>query len=57
VPGQISAAALIFCLSILLAGCELVGGIFKAGMWVGVLIIAVVIGLIALIFRGRGKST
>ena len=29
------------------SGCELVGGIFKAGMWVGVLM---VLGIIALVF-------
>jgi hypothetical protein len=32
-----------------LAGCELVGDIFKAGMWVGVLAVIVVIALVGTI--------
>lgn len=38
-----------------LSSCEVIGGIFKAGIWVGVL---VVVGIIALIlfFVGRGKK-
>lgn len=36
------------------SSCEVVGGIFKAGMWTGFLIIVVVVGLIIwLISRGR----
>jgi hypothetical protein len=30
----------------LVTGCELVGDIFQAGMWVGVIIVVAVIGLI-----------
>ncbi len=29
-----------------LSGCELVGDIFKAGMWVGVIGVALVVGLV-----------
>lgn len=29
-----------------LSGCRVVGGIFKAGVWVGVLMVIVVIGLL-----------
>ena len=39
----------------MLSGCELIGDIFKAGMWVGVLGVVAVIVLIAVIvskFRG-----
>jgi hypothetical protein len=32
-----------------LAGCELAQGIFKAGVWVGVLGVAIVIGIVAFI--------
>lgn len=31
---------------LLLNSCELVGGIFEAGVWVGVIISAIVVGLI-----------
>lgn len=41
-------------LMVSLSSCEVVGGIFKAGMWTGFLIIVVVVGLIIwLISRGR----
>ena len=37
------------------AGCELVGGIFKAGMWVGALaVIAVVVVLVIVVGKMRG---
>jgi hypothetical protein len=32
-----------------LAGCELIGGIFKAGAWVGALGVVFVIGIVAFI--------
>ncbi|ACU59090.1 hypothetical protein SAMN05428949_2976 [Chitinophaga sp. YR627] len=38
----------------LLSSCEVVGGIFKAGVWVGVLAVAFVVGIILwLVGRGR----
>ena len=41
----------------LLDSCAIVGGIFKAGVWVGVLIVLVVIGFIIwLVTRKPGKS-
>jgi hypothetical protein len=40
-------AAVIAALS--LAGCELIGDIFKAGMWVGVLAVVAVIVLIGFV--------
>ena len=44
-------------LMFLLDGCEVIGGIFKAGVWVGVLLVLVVIGVIVwLVTRGEGKS-
>lgn len=46
---------LLVAASMSLAGCEVVGGIFKAGMWVGVLFIVIIIavvGFIASAIRG-----
>lgn len=41
----------------LLGSCAVIGGIFKAGVWVGVLIVLVVIGVIIwLVTRSSGKS-
>lgn len=37
---------LIMLLGVSLTSCEIVGGIFKAGMWTGFIIIVVVIALI-----------
>ena len=46
--------SLLFIIS-LLSSCEVIGGIFKAGVWVGILIVVAIIGLIVwLIGRGRG---
>ena len=43
---------LVVLLAVTLAGCEVVGGIFKAGFWVGIVIAAViVVGLVALLRR------
>ena len=33
-------------LSITLAGCQIVGDIFKAGVWVGVILVLAVIGIV-----------
>jgi hypothetical protein len=41
----------------LLSSCQAIGDIFKAGVWVGVLIVVGVLALIIyLITRGSGKS-
>jgi hypothetical protein len=49
--------ALIMLLATTFSSCELVEGIFKAGMWTGVIlvvvVIAVVIWLFAKLFGGR----
>lgn len=49
--------ALIALLATTLTSCELVEGIFKAGVWVGVIIVVVVLALIiwliSKIFGGR----
>jgi len=43
---------LIVVLAMSVAACEVVGGIFKAGFWVGIIIAAVVVvGIIALLRR------
>lgn len=43
---------LIVLLAVTLAGCQVVGGIFKAGFWVGIVIAAViVVGVVALLRR------
>jgi hypothetical protein len=49
---HVSRVLLIVLLAISVAGCEVVGGIFKAGFWVGIVIAAIiVIGIAALLRR------
>jgi hypothetical protein len=52
------AALWIFLLfsTILLSGCEVIGGIFKAGVWVGVLAVVAVVGLIIYFFTRSSKK-
>mgnify|MGYP007014283816 CR=1 FL=1 len=38
--------ATLFFLITALSGCQVIGDIFKAGVWVGVLLVALVIGII-----------
>lgn len=41
-------------IALALTSCEIIGGIFKAGVWTGILLVAIVLGLILfLVFRGR----
>ena len=41
--------------ALLSSGCELVGDIFQAGVWVGVIMVAAVVGLILmLVTKARG---
>ncbi|WP_443944664.1 hypothetical protein ACJVDH_17350 [Pedobacter sp. AW1-32] len=42
-----------------LSSCELIGGIFKAGVWTGIIVVVVVVALIIWILAkifGGGKS-
>ena len=40
--------------TVMLAGCELVGDIFEAGVWVGVILVILIVGLVVWLFaRGR----
>jgi hypothetical protein len=43
---SVSMALFLLVLLVSLSGCQLVGDIFKAGVWVGVLVVVAVIGLI-----------
>jgi hypothetical protein len=38
------------------SSCEVIGGIFKAGVWTGVLIVAAVVGLLIWIIARMGKK-
>jgi hypothetical protein len=38
-------------LAVTVSGCEIVGGIFKAGMWVGVIMVLLVVALIVWVMK------
>ncbi len=42
-------------LVLFLSSCEVIGGIFKAGVWTGILAVAVVVGLIIFLISRGGK--
>ena len=46
---------LLAMLALMSAGCQVVEGIFKAGVWVGVLLVVVVAGILFMLF-GRSSS-
>jgi hypothetical protein len=51
----LSRIALFVFLAVSLAGCEVVGGIFKAGFWVGAIaVIAIVLVLVFVVGKVRG---
>jgi hypothetical protein len=44
----------ILSMAMLLTGCEIIGDIFKAGMWVGIIIVVLVAGLVFWLVRKIG---
>ncbi|HRE52187.1 MAG TPA: phosphatidate cytidylyltransferase [Flavitalea sp.] len=56
IKNQLPVLALVMLSSFLFSACEVVGGIFKTGMWSGILIVALVFVLVFwLIARSRKK--
>jgi hypothetical protein len=47
--GRVLLLVLLVAASMSLSGCEVVGGIFKAGMWVGVLFVVFIIAIVGFI--------
>ncbi len=39
-----------------ISGCTLIGDIFKAGVWVGIILVVAVVGLIFFIFSKMSKK-
>lgn len=53
---QVFYSALLLLLLISLPGCEVIGDIFKAGVWTGILLIAVVVAVIIFIIGKLGSK-
>ena len=50
----VSRLFLLLLLSVTVSGCELVAGIFKAGFWTGIIVVAlVVVGILFLVGKAR----
>lgn len=47
-------ALLVVLLTVTLAGCTAVAGIFKAGFWVGIIIAVIVVGALFALFGRKG---
>jgi hypothetical protein len=48
---------LITLFTVTLSSCEVIGGIFKAGVWSGIAIVVAVIALIAYLLTRGGKNS
>jgi len=49
--------SMLILLIVLLNSCQAIGAIFKAGVWVGALIVLAIVGLILyLVMRGSNKN-
>lgn len=46
----------LFSLTLLLASCEIITGVFQAGVWVGVIVVVAVIAVIIYLFTRSGRS-
>jgi hypothetical protein len=53
--GSLARIALLVFLGVSLAGCEVVGGIFKAGVWVGALVV-ILVAVLAVVVIGKMKG-
>jgi TRAP-type C4-dicarboxylate transport system permease large subunit len=53
---QILFTSTIIIIAILFSSCQAIGDIFKAGVWVGVVIVVAVIALIAFIISKAGNK-
>jgi len=51
-----SSLLLLAMLTFFIPGCAVVGGIFKAGVWVGVLAVVFVVGIILYFVSKAGKK-
>ena len=46
---------LLLLMAVSLSGCAIAGGIFKAGMWVGIIVVVVILAVIAwIVSKARG---
>jgi hypothetical protein len=56
IPHLFSSFLLLAMITLFLPGCAVIGGIFKAGVWVGVLAVVLVVGIILYFVSKVGKK-
>jgi hypothetical protein len=54
-PIRVLLLVLLVAASLTLPGCEVIGGIFKAGIWVGVLAVVIVVAIVGFIVAKIGS--
>jgi hypothetical protein len=47
---------MLFSFVVTLSSCEVVGGIFKAGIWTGIILVALVVGVILYLVSRIGRK-
>lgn len=52
---QLTLLSVLFVFLISMTSCEVVGGIFKAGMWTSVIIIVAIVAIVLYFLRGRRR--
>lgn len=54
---KVTSTALFLLLALALSsvGCGLIEGVFKAGLWVGMILVLIVVGLVVLLLRKVGR--
>jgi hypothetical protein len=53
---SLSTYALLLSMLVSLSSCEAIGAIFKAGVWSGILLVAIIIGVIIFIVSRLGNK-
>jgi len=48
--------SLLFLLITILSSCEVIGGIFKAGVWSGIIIVVLIIAVIVYFINKAGRN-
>jgi hypothetical protein len=48
---RLGIVAIFLSIATLLTGCDLIGGVFKVGMWIGIIIVVLVIVLVLWLLR------
>ena len=52
---SVASLLVLLLLAVATSGCNVIGGIFKAGFWSGIIVVVVIVaGIVFLVSKGRG---